>query len=87
VIRATEAIEEYQVTQTDAGRPKVRLQLRDGADPAVATAALRESLARMYGDHGCAVPEIAFEFGPPELHPESRKLRRVIRACEAPSIV
>jgi putative adenylate-forming enzyme len=84
IIRSTEAIEEYQVTQTGADRLKVRLRLRDGADPETAAAAVRESLARMYADHGCAVPEIAFEFGPPELHPESRKLRRVIRACDPP---
>jgi hypothetical protein len=58
--------------------------LRDGADLETAAAVVRESLARMYADHGCAVPEIAFEFGPPELHPESRKLRRVIRACDPP---
>jgi putative adenylate-forming enzyme len=84
IIRATEAIEEYQVTQTGAGRLKVRLQLREGANADDAAAAVRANLARMYGEHGCAVPEIAVEFGPPELHPESRKLRRIIRACEAP---
>jgi hypothetical protein len=34
-----------------------------------------------------AVPDVAFEFGPPELHPESRKLRRVIRAFDNPDAV
>jgi putative adenylate-forming enzyme len=87
VIRATEAIEEYQVTQTDAGRLKVRLLLREGANAEDAAAAVRANLARMYGEHGCVVPEITVEFGPPELHPESRKLRRIIRACDAPSAV
>jgi hypothetical protein len=44
-------------------------------------AAVRGILARLYADHGFVPPEIAFAFGPPELHPESRKLRRVIQAC------
>jgi hypothetical protein len=35
----------------------------------------------------CAVPAVAFEFGPPELHPESRNLRRVIRAFHNPDAV
>ncbi|HKI36787.1 MAG TPA: hypothetical protein VKA46_33345 [Gemmataceae bacterium] len=87
IIRATEGIEEYQVTQTGANRLTVRLQLRDGTDPAGAAAAVRRNLAQMYAEHGCAVPEMAFEIGAPELHPESGKLRRVIRACDPPAIV
>jgi phenylacetate-CoA ligase len=86
IIRATEVIEEYQVTQTEAGRLKVRLQLREGADTESALAAVRANLSRMYAEHGCAVPEMVFEFGSPELHPESRKLRRIIRRCEPPAV-
>jgi phenylacetate-CoA ligase len=86
IIRATEAIEEYQVTQTGAATLRVRLQLKDGANAEGAAAAVRGNLARMYAEHQCAVPEIMVEFGAPELHPESRKLRRVIRAYEAPAI-
>jgi phenylacetate-CoA ligase len=85
IIRATDAIEAYQVTQTAADRLHVRLQLKPGADPEAAAAAVRGNLARMYADHGFTTPEIAFAFGSPELHPESRKLRRVIRTCEWPS--
>jgi putative adenylate-forming enzyme len=85
IIRATEAIEEYQVTQTDAERIKVRLLLKAGEDAQLAAAAVRDNLARLYADHQCVVPEIAFEFGVPELHPESRKLRRIIRACDSPT--
>ena len=44
-------------------------------------------LTRLYAEHQCAVPDVAFEFGPPELHPESRKLRRVIRAFDNPDAV
>jgi phenylacetate-coenzyme A ligase PaaK-like adenylate-forming protein len=84
IIRATEAIDEYQVTQVDAGRLRVRLLLKEGADAPAAASAVRDNLTRMYAEHRCQVPEIAVEFGPPELHPESRKLRRVIRACAAP---
>jgi putative adenylate-forming enzyme len=84
IIRATEAIEEYQVTQVDPGRLRVRLLLKEGADAPTAAAAVRGNLARLYAEHRCVVPEIAVEFGAPQLHPESRKLRRVIRACEAP---
>jgi putative adenylate-forming enzyme len=85
IIRATEAIEEYQVTQTEAERIKVRLLLKAGEDAQLAAAAVRDNLARLYADHQCVVPEIAFEFGVPELHPESRKLRRIIRACDSPT--
>jgi phenylacetate-CoA ligase len=84
IIRATDAIEEYQVTQTAAACLTVRLQLREGTEAESAAAAVRRNLARLYAEHGCAEPHIALEFGPPELHPESRKLRRVIRACAAP---
>ncbi|HEX5269864.1 MAG TPA: hypothetical protein VFW33_05230, partial [Gemmataceae bacterium] len=72
VIRATDAIAEYQVTQVDAGRLRVRLLLKDGADDQSAASAVRANLARLYAEHQCVVPEIAVEFGPPELHPESR---------------
>lgn len=85
IIRATEAIEEYQVVQTDLGRLRVRLQLRPGADAAAAVLAVRKNLGLLYNDHGCVLPEIDFELGPPELHSESRKLRRVIRTCPAPT--
>ncbi len=84
IIRATEAVEEYQVVQTAPRRLRVRLQIRPGADPDGAAAAVRMNLARLYDDHGCDPPEIEFAFGTPELHPDSRKLRRVIRACEPP---
>jgi phenylacetate-CoA ligase len=84
IIRATEAIEEYQVTQTGPATLRVRLQLKAGADAEAAAAAVRGNLAKMYAEHQCAVPEVVVEFGAPELHPESRKLRRIIRAREAP---
>ena len=42
---------------------------------------------RFDGTEVSAVPDVAFEFGPPELHPESRKLRRVIRAFDNPDAV
>jgi phenylacetate-CoA ligase len=84
IIRASDAIEEYQVTQTGAGRLRVRLLLKTGADEQAVAAAVRDGLHRMYAEHQCAAPEIAIEFGPPELHPESRKLRRIIRACAPP---
>jgi putative adenylate-forming enzyme len=85
LIRASEAVEEYQVTQLDAGRLRVRLLLKDGADEQAAAGAVRDSLGRLYVEHQCVVPEIVVEFGAPQLHPESRKLRRIIRACEAPA--
>jgi putative adenylate-forming enzyme len=85
IIRATEAVEEYQVTQVDAGRLRVRLLLKEGASEQAAAGAVRDSLARLYAEHRCEVPEMAVEFGAPQLHPESRKLRRIIRACEAPA--
>ncbi len=85
VIRASDAIDEYQITQLDMGRLRVRLLLKDGADVWTASAAVRDNLARMYAEHQCAVPDVAFEFGPPQLHPESRKLRRIIRACAPPA--
>jgi phenylacetate-CoA ligase len=84
IIRATEAVEEYQVVQTEPLRLRVRLLIRKGADPQVAVAAVRTNLVRMYDEHGCDPPKIEFAFGPPELHTESRKLRRVIRACKPP---
>jgi putative adenylate-forming enzyme len=84
IIRATEAVEEYQVTQLDAGRLRVRLLLKEGADEQAAAVLVRDSLGRMYAEHQCVVPEIAVEFGAPQLHPESRKLRRIIRECESP---
>jgi putative adenylate-forming enzyme len=84
IIRATEAVEEYQVTQTDRNCLLVRLQVRSGQN-ADAAAAVRASLGRLYAEHGCVPPEIEFSFGPPRLHAESLKLRRVIRAFAEPS--
>jgi putative adenylate-forming enzyme len=84
IIRSTDAIEEYQVTQIDAGRLRVRLLLKEGADASAAASAVRANLAHLYAEHHCKVPEIAVEFGAPELHPQSRKLRRIIRVCEPP---
>jgi phenylacetate-CoA ligase len=84
IVRATDAVEEYQVTQTAPDRLRVRLQLRAGADPGAAATAVRDNLRRLYADHGAAAPEIDVEFGAPELHPTSRKLRRIIRACDPP---
>jgi phenylacetate-CoA ligase len=84
IIRATESVEEYQVVQTDLEHLRVRLQLRPGAEPLATTTAVRASLGNLYAEHDCASPQIEFDLGPPELHAESRKLRRVIRACAAP---
>jgi putative adenylate-forming enzyme len=84
IIRATDAVEEYQLTQTAVDRLHVRLQLKKGSDREAAAAAVRANLGRMYDEHGFLAPQIVFTFGAPELHPESRKLRRVIRACEPP---
>jgi putative adenylate-forming enzyme len=84
IIRATDAVEEYQVTQTAPDHLHVRLQLKLGADPEAAAAAVRANLNRMYADHGFTAPMVAFEFAAPQLHPESRKLRRVIRAWNPP---
>ncbi len=84
IVRAAEAVEQYQVTQTALDRLRVRLQVREGADAQAVTAAVRDNLRRMYAEHESAAPQIDFEFGPPELHPVSRKLRRIIRACEPP---
>jgi hypothetical protein len=69
------------------GRLRVRLLLKEGADEKAASAAVRDHLTRLYAEHQCAVPDVAFEFGPPELHPESRNLRRVIRAFDNPDAV
>src|SRR5262249_13041939 len=66
IVRATEVIEEYQITQTDEGPLRIRLQLRTGAVPEDAAAAVRRSLASMYADHACPAPQMEFEFGPPE---------------------
>jgi putative adenylate-forming enzyme len=85
IIRATETVEEYQVIQIDPSRLRIRLQVRPGADAEGAATAVRANLARMYAEHDCDPPAIECVFGPPELHPESRKLRRVIRACEPPA--
>jgi phenylacetate-CoA ligase len=85
IIRATEAVEEYQVIQTDRYRLHVRLQVRSGQDADAAAAAVRTSLGRLYAEHGCVTPEMEFSFGPPRLHAESHKLRRVIRACAEPA--
>jgi phenylacetate-CoA ligase len=84
IVRATDAVEEYQVNQTHADRLRVRLQLCQQADPQAAAAAVREKLSRLFTDQGVVAPQIDFDFGPPELHPVSRKLRRIIRTCDWP---
>ncbi|MHC4398432.1 MAG: hypothetical protein ACYTG0_01995 [Planctomycetota bacterium] len=81
IVRATDAIEEYQVIQTHPDRLRIRLQLRQQTDPQATAAAVRDKLGRLFADQGTIVPQIDFEFGPPELHPVSRKLRRIIRCC------
>ena len=65
----------------------MRLLLNEGADEKAATALVRDHPTRLCAEHRCTVPDVAFEFGPPELHPESRKLRRVIRAFDNPDAV
>jgi phenylacetate-CoA ligase len=84
IIRATEAVEEYQVTQTERDRLIVRLQVRSGQDESSASTAVRANLDRLYAEHDCRTPAIEFSFGPPRLDKESLKLRRVIRACAEP---
>ena len=71
--------------QTSLDHLRVRLQLRPGAEPGAAARAVEDNLRRLYADHGAVAPTIAVEFGPPELHPVSRKLRRIIRSCDPPA--
>jgi phenylacetate-coenzyme A ligase PaaK-like adenylate-forming protein len=83
IIRATEGIDSYQVVQTEANHLNVRLELRPDADPRAGEAVLA-GLRQMYAQHDCLSPDIDLDFGPPRLHPESKKLRRVFRTCDIP---
>jgi phenylacetate-CoA ligase len=85
IVRSAASVEEYQVIQSAVDRLRVRLQLAGGADAAAAGDAVRAGLARLYADQGAVLPHIDIEFGPPELHPESRKLRRIVRTCDPPT--
>ncbi len=79
VIRASEAVAEYQVVQRDPGHVLVRVVPREGAELGPVAAAVGASLRRMFEDYGGEVPRIEVVREAPVRNPRSLKLIRVER--------
>jgi putative adenylate-forming enzyme len=79
VIRASEAVGEYQVVQRDPGHVLVRVVPRAGAAFEPMAEAVRASLVRMFEGYGGEVPRVEVLDEAPIPNPRSLKLIRVER--------
>jgi phenylacetate-CoA ligase len=84
IVRAADAIAEYQLYQVAPDRLVLRIEVEGVDDHESLEQVVRSRLSEVFRRHGCRNCNVEIIYGEPELTATSRKLRRIVSQIKTP---